>query len=179
MRFTSKNYLTDARRGMNGQPPGVVRDTGVSLGALPRTRRTSYIDGVRRSLWLRCKLGLVLLLALGCSSSHSAVSNPCALLTRAEVARAIGGRADVGKREHAIGEKERRICSYAVSTSVRTVTVYLGRGHPEAGTGVDAGGATESRGAVYVSIGAQYPDKNFPPVALRLARKAITRAPSN
>jgi hypothetical protein len=101
------------------------------------------------------------------------------LLTRAEIARAIDGHADIGKRVSAIGEKEQRMCSYAVTTPVRTVTVYLGHGHPRGRTGVDANGATESRGAVYVSVGAQYPDKNFPPVALRLAQKAIARAPNN
>jgi hypothetical protein len=141
--------------------------------------RTSYIHAVRCPLWLGCALGSVALMAIGCSSPHSAVSNPCALLTQAEVSRAIGGRADIGQRVQAMGDKERRMCSYRVNTSVGAVTVYLGKGRPRGGTGVDASGATESHGAVYVSVGAQFPDKNFPPVALRLAKKAITRAPSN
>ncbi len=69
------------------------------------------------------------------------------------------------------------MCTYRVSTSLDTVTVYLGHGLPARGTGANPGGATAVRGSTYVSIGAKKPDRNFPAVALRLAQQAIARAP--
>ena len=116
------------------------------------------------------------LLAIACSAANSAVTNPCSLLTREDVAREVGGDAAVGQRVQAIGEREQRLCTYRVSTALGTVLVYLGQGRPPHGAGVDASGATEVRGHNYVSIGAQNPNDTFPPIALRLAQQAIKRA---
>ena len=50
---------------------------------------------------MSARLGYVLTLAprlaVRCSKSHSVSANPCALLTRQEVANAVGGQADVGR----------------------------------------------------------------------------------
>jgi len=126
------------------------------------------------------RLGFVLssvaLLALGCSTSHSASANPCALLSRQDVANAVGGQADAGRREQAIGETDRRLCTYRVTAKVGTVVVYLGRGRPPSTSGATPGGAIAAQGSVYVSVGAQYPDDSFSRVARLLAQRALTRA---
>ena len=129
------------------------------------------------------RLGLVLssvaLLALGCSTSKSASTNPCALLSRQDVANAVGGQADAGRRVQAIGETDRRLCTYHVTRAtakVGTVLVYLGRGRPPSTSGATPGGAIAAQGSVYVSVGAQYPDDSFSRVARLLADRALTRA---
>jgi hypothetical protein len=115
---------------------------------------------------------LVLVLVSACSSS-AASSNPCSQLRRSEIADGIGAEVEVGRRVQAIGEKEQRMCSYRVSTSLDTVTVYLGHGIPPGGIGANVGGATAARGSAYVSISARKPDRSFPALALRLAQRAI------
>lgn len=132
-----------------------------------------YVSVLRRAI---CVLGLVLFPSVGCATSHGPITNPCALISRQELASAIGGHADLGHRLPAIGDSQRRVCTYGVTTSVRTVSVYLGQGPPPHGTGANASGATEAEGNVYVSLSAQFPDRNFPLAALRLARTAIGRA---
>ena len=119
---------------------------------------------------------LLLLSATACSSSGSS-SDPCSLLRRSEIADGIGADVDIGHRVQAIGEKDRRMCAYRVSTSLDTVSVYLGHGVPPGGTGTTIGGATAARGSTYVSVGAKKPDRSFPALALRLAQKALARAP--
>jgi hypothetical protein len=126
------------------------------------------------------RLGLVLssvaLLALGCSTSHSASTNPCALLSRQDVANAVGGQADAGRRTQAIGETDRRLCTYRVTAKVGTVVVYLGQGRPPKTFGATPGGATAAEGSVYVSVYAQYPNDSFSRVAQLLAQRALTPA---
>ena len=82
--------------------------------------------------------------------------DPCSVLTRSEIAAVIGGQVGIGQRDPAIGETKRRICSYGVSNSVRTISVYLGQGQPRSGTGTNANGATIARTDASVSISAQY-----------------------
>jgi hypothetical protein len=118
-------------------------------------------------------------LAIGCSASHSTLTNPCDLLTREQVAHVLGVKTEAGTRVPAMrppNAKREWLCDYEVAAPVRTVVVYLGHGQPPQGSGIDPEGATQARGNVYVSIFAQYPDKSFGPIALRLAQIAITRA---
>jgi hypothetical protein len=66
----------------------------------------------------------------------------------------IGGPVEIGHRIPAVGEPDRHVCSYRVTTSVGTVLVSPGHGTPPGGTGTNAGGATVASGDTYVSIGA-------------------------
>lgn len=124
-------------------------------------------------------VGLLAFLAMGCSASHATITNPCDLLTREQVADTMGAKTEGGKRVPATGPPNvthEWLCDYSVAAPVRTVVVYLGHGRPPQGSGIDPGGATQARGDVYVSISAQYPDKSFGPMALRLAQIAIAHA---
>jgi hypothetical protein len=95
---------------------------------------------------------------------------------RSEIAAAIHGDVNAGERVPAIGETDRRMCSYRVSTSLRTVTVYLGSGEPPHGSGTSWSGASVVRGNAYVSVSAQFPDRGFARIASTLATRAIERA---
>jgi hypothetical protein len=125
----------------------------------------------------------------GSQTTPRLTSDPCALLTPSEVAAAAGVQAQRGERHAAIGEADaRRICSFTVSTSLRTVIVYLRRGGPPlfdgerlaaaspSGTSIDSSGATAVRGATYVSVGAQFPGPTFGRVAEGLLELAMRRA---
>jgi hypothetical protein len=116
-------------------------------------------------------------------------TDPCSLLTASEVAAAVGGQAQRGERVAAMGEVDaRRICSFTVSTSLRTVIVYLRRGGPPisdgerlaaaspSGTSVDSNGATAVRATTYISVAAQFPDHTFAGVAQDLLAIAMRRA---
>lgn len=113
-----------------------------------------------------------------CSSGRAVSADPCSLLKRSEIASAIHGRVDSGERVHAIGETERRMCAYRVTTALKTVTVYLGHGRPQHGPGTSWGGATVIRGDAYVSVGAQVPDGEFAQLASNLAKRAVDRSPT-
>ena len=89
------------------------------------------------------------------------------------IERTINAHTEPGVRVQAIGETEKRVCSYRVSSSVRTITVYLGKGSP--GQQTLAIGPTRSRGNLFVRIGAQFEDARFRPLAERLATQAISR----
>jgi hypothetical protein len=119
---------------------------------------------------------LIAAVSAACSSGHSVATDPCSLLTRSEIATAIHGDVNAGERVQAIGETDRRMCSYRVSTALRTVTVYLGSGHPPHGSGTSWSGASVVRGNAYVSVSAQVPDRNFARIASTLAKRAIERS---
>jgi hypothetical protein len=120
---------------------------------------------------------LIAAVPAACSSGHSLATGPCSLLKRSEIAMAIHGDANAGERVQAIGETDRRMCSYRVSTALRTVTVYLGSGHPPRGPGTSSTGAIAARGNAWVSVSAQFPGRGFGLVASTLARRAIERSP--
>jgi hypothetical protein len=113
-----------------------------------------------------------------CSSGRAVSVDPCSLLKPSEIASAIHGGVDSGERVQAIGETERRMCSYRVTTALKTVTVYLGRGRPPHGSGTSWGGATATRGNAYVSVSAQLPDRGFSLLASSLAERAVDRSPT-
>ena len=113
-----------------------------------------------------------------CSSGRAVSANPCSLLKRSEISSVIHGGVDSGERVQAIGETEPRMCSYRVTTALKTVTVYLGRGQPPHGSGTSWGGATVTRGNAYVSVGAQVPDGEFARLASTLAKRAVDRLPT-
>jgi hypothetical protein len=118
----------------------------------------------------------MLLSAVGCASSYSAAADPCALLTRSEIATAIHGAVDLGKHVSPDGKPSPQFCAYGVTTPVRTVFVHLGHGHPPRDGSGPARNATATRGTVFVTVSGRYPDTNFPTVAAQLAQKAIARA---
>ena len=119
---------------------------------------------------------LIAAVSTACSSGHSVATGPCSLLKPSEIATAIHGDVNAGERVQAIGETDRRMCSYRVSTALRTVTVYLGSGRPPHGQGTSWGGAIVVRGDAWVSVSAQYPDRGFAPIASTLAQRAIERS---
>ena len=118
---------------------------------------------------------LIAAVSAACSSGHSVAADPCSLLKRSEIATAIRGGVNAGERVRVIGETDRRTCSYRVSTALKTVTVYLGSGHPPHGSGTSWSGAIVSRGNAYVSVSAQLPDRGFARLASTLAKRAIER----
>lgn len=127
-----------------------------------------------------CVLACLVLRLAACSTSPSAGSastNPCGLLTPGDIEGVLGAHADPGQRVQAIGERQRRICSYRVAAPLRTVIVYLGHGTPRPpGRDIIESGATLARAGVYVMIDAQFPPRGFSPSAERLARIALNHA---
>jgi hypothetical protein len=92
-------------------------------------------------------LGILTLLAIGCSASHSTLTNPCDLLSREQVAHAVGVKTEAGTRVPAIGPpnaKREWLCAYRVAAPVRTVVVYLGQWSAPAALGHRPGGCHPS-----------------------------------
>ena len=128
-----------------------------------------------RAATLFAALSIGVAVGAACSSGHASTQSPCRLLKPSEIGAIVHGHVEAGKPVPAIGESAKRMCSYRVATALRTVTVYLGHGRPPSGTNESPSGATAVRGAAFVAVGAQFPDRAFPRLALALARRAITR----
>ena len=98
--------------------------------------------------------------------------NPCSLLAVEQIATATGLSVQPGTLAQAIGETAFNMCTYAVTGPLTTIFVYLGHGQPPAGSLE----ATETRGEVFVTIGAQHPNAAFTPIARQLAHIAVAAA---
>lgn len=101
--------------------------------------------------------------------------NPCSLLSVDAIATATGLSVQTGKLSQAIGETKFNVCTYAIDGPLATIFVYLGHGEPPVSQTPNLG-ATETRGDVFVAIGAQNPDDQFTPIARQLADIAISTA---
>lgn len=113
----------------------------------------------------------------GCSDDNVArVADACDLLTADEISEAIGATAQPGKLVSAIGDNEARICSFSVDGNLGTISVYLGEGVPSERQAASPSLAASASERVYVSVGAQFYDADFEPIAARLAQRALDRA---
>ena len=122
---------------------------------------------------------LGLLVPISCTSQARVVTDPCAVLSRDDVASAVGAHVDRGRRVAAIGESVRRVCSFGTNAPVRTVTVYLAysfprtvapRTGPVSAVYFDVG---NRRG--YIVVGVQFANAKSKAVTYRLAHVARRR----
>ena len=123
--------------------------------------------------------GTGVLVPMSCAPQAGVVTDPCALLSRDDIASAVRAHVDPGRRVAAIGESGRRVCSFGTDAPVRTVTVYLTYSFPRT-VATRTGPASAvyfevGRRRGYVVVGVQFANAKSNGVTYRLARLARRR----